>query len=90
MVKCADCGFLGVRVLETRELVDAEYAYRAQGILPHKSGQDQPLCDPCPVCFAAILNDATLPFDLPSNTIGYHWEQDAAGKLIEVPNVKYP
>jgi len=32
-VKCADCGFLAVRITETRELVDAEMPLRTDGSL---------------------------------------------------------
>ena len=31
MVKCADCGFLGVRNLHTRDIVEAELTLREEG-----------------------------------------------------------
>jgi hypothetical protein len=37
MVKCSDCGFLALRDLETRELVETEHYFRERGNEPPRA-----------------------------------------------------
>jgi hypothetical protein len=39
MVKCADCGYLAVRNVESRELEEAEQKFREKGLLPMAGGE---------------------------------------------------
>lgn len=53
MVKCADCGFLALRVFSTARLEEADYWYRTTGIAwrPHDDDSFFP-----PICFAREIN----------------------------------
>lgn len=58
-VKCAECGYLAVRHVETRQLLDAEIAFREQGSLPSRRSPDWigiPIYDELPVCFARAVS----------------------------------
>ena len=52
MTRCADCGLLGMRAMFSREIVEAEFAYRNDGKIvrvvtgqtPHPAYEDYPLC----------------------------------------------
>ena len=55
MVKCADCGFLAVRNVSTRELEEAESQFREHGDIPDSEvepglGRHQGI----PLCFAGV------------------------------------
>ena len=54
-VKCADCGFLGVRLIETRQIVDAEPWTRNQGKLP-RNADDKPIYAKWPICFVQEID----------------------------------
>ena len=51
MVKCADCGYLAVRHLETRELREAEGNYRDTGEIPRDLNRPKHLYEEVPLCF---------------------------------------
>jgi hypothetical protein len=53
-VKCADCGYLAVRVRRTRLLFDAEQDYRDSGSIP--SIGNEGIYDPAPICFVRAIN----------------------------------
>ena len=55
MVKCADCGFLGVRLIKTRQIVDAEEYLRNEGQMPDKVN-NEPIYAPWPICFVRKIN----------------------------------
>jgi hypothetical protein len=54
MVKCADCGFLSVRHLETRELREAEGSYRETGEIPRDLNRPKQLYEDVPLCFGRL------------------------------------
>jgi len=51
MVKCAECGYLAVRHLETRELREAEGTYRDTGEIPRDLNRPKHLYAEVPLCF---------------------------------------
>jgi hypothetical protein len=53
-VKCADCGYLGLRLIETRALVDADELFRQRGYIQGGLGTHGAdlRCSQCPTCFA--------------------------------------
>jgi hypothetical protein len=51
MCKCADCGYLAVRNMETRQLEEVERYHRETGDVPKKRGTNDPIYNPA-VCFA--------------------------------------
>ena len=57
MVKCADCGFLGVRIRQTRQIVDAEPLMRERGYNPALTiaGADT-VYDDAVLCFVRAHN----------------------------------
>ena len=54
MVKCADCGFLAVRHLETRDLREAEGSYRDTGEIPRDLNRPKHLYEEVPLCFERL------------------------------------
>jgi len=55
LVKCKDCGWLGVRQKASRILVDADDAYRNEGTIPRlKAGSSlpEPVIESLPICYA--------------------------------------
>jgi hypothetical protein len=52
--RCASCGFLALRIKESRELVAAEHAYRSHGALPQVG--DHHTYEPYPECFKRALD----------------------------------
>ena len=59
MVKCADCGFLAAREIETRNLEETETAFRDSGVPPVielRPGGGRSLHEPLPLCFARRYN----------------------------------
>jgi hypothetical protein len=56
MPRCADCGFLAVREVDSRDLLEAEAHYRETGVLANKFGADRRLrYEHWPTCFAMKL-----------------------------------
>ena len=55
MIKCADCGFLAVRNLRTRQLEEAEKEYRDRAYisLTGEEGKLHPRLESLPLCFVA-------------------------------------
>ena len=67
MVKCADCGFLAQRHVETRELRDAEESLRKSGKIPLDWGDHlyRPLSDPAPPVYESPPLCAELQIEFP-------------------------
>ena len=56
-IKCKDCGYLGQRVRDTRQVVDADAHFRSTGdCLTNSIVSSDKLCDTHPVCFAKHRN----------------------------------
>jgi hypothetical protein len=55
LVKCADCGFLAVRHMDTRALLDAEELLRVNGEIPSRN-TGMMIYDEWPVCFIRRAN----------------------------------
>jgi hypothetical protein len=55
MVRCADCGFLSLRHLETRELREAEGDYRNTGVIPRNITLPKHLYEERPLCFQQLV-----------------------------------
>ncbi len=51
-VKCIDCGFLALRDVQTRELVETELHIRDAWKLPPLFGMQNPRYEIIPICFA--------------------------------------
>lgn len=54
MVKCAECGYLAVRHLETRDLREAEGDYRDTGEIPRDLNRPKHLYEEVPLCFERL------------------------------------
>ncbi|MCG8648692.1 MAG: hypothetical protein MI861_02605 [Pirellulales bacterium] len=57
MVKCKECGLLGVRARETRAIAEAEEEYRQRRCIPSKEIRSpQGVYEEIPLCFARAFN----------------------------------
>ncbi len=50
-VKCAECGFLALRNIYNRQLVEADCEYREELTLPKSIEKEVPECELSPLCF---------------------------------------
>lgn len=55
MVRCADCGYLAMRIPQTRKILEMEMAFRETGRFPEKFGS-------LPVCFVGEIEFPTTPW----------------------------
>src|SRR5258708_5505107 len=75
LVKCADCGYLGLRHTTTRQLLEADEVFRQKGQI--RADGNHWLYDEHPVCFAQKINFREKIGNQPHN------EYELRGKVVQ-------